>query len=184
MPDKQRDDDARNQEQDHVRFTHVAAGESPWPLHLADEERGDHASQHEEREDVYEQRVPTLVAEPRQRGVLVDNADHRDEDRREQHDEAPEDGRVHEARPQPLEELALPDHNHGLGLGAPGQVVESRDRLAHADEPVYEQRAARKQHDRDGQHDAESRCGDRVHFSLRISAEMAGTISFRSPTTA
>ncbi len=65
MPGEQGDDDARNQEQDHVRFTHVAAGESPWPLHLPDEECSDHARKHEEREDVHEQRVPTLVAEPR-----------------------------------------------------------------------------------------------------------------------
>ena len=38
---------------------------------------------------------------------LVDDPDHRDHDRRQQHDEAPEDRGVHEPRDEPLEQLAL-----------------------------------------------------------------------------
>ncbi len=68
------------------------------PLHLADQHRADHAGQHQHREHVDQQREPALVAEPRQRGVAVDRADHRDHDRREEDEEAPEDRRVHQAR--------------------------------------------------------------------------------------
>ena len=118
MPEEQRDDDAADQEQDRVGLDDVAAGEPARPLHFADHECRDHAREHEEREDVDEQRVPALAAEPWERGVLVDHADHRDEDGREQHDEAPEDGRMHEARPQSLQKLALSNDDHRFGLGS------------------------------------------------------------------
>ncbi len=125
-----------------------------------------------------------MLAEPRQSRVLVDHADHRDGDGREQDDEAPEDRGVHEAGEQALQQLALADDDHSLSPCAAWQVVEPLHRLAHAHQPVQEDRTAREQRDRDDKDNGEDRRGDRVHLSLRTSAEMAGTISLRSPTTA
>ena len=156
-----------------------------WTLRIAD--GGDHADQHEHREDVDQQREPALVAEPRQRGVAVDGADHRDQDRREEDEEAPEDRRVHQARAEPLEQLALAEHDLGLVADAPRQVVEAVDRLAEPDEVDEQLRAAREEEAADGERRRErERSGQRRLWRARLlsSAVIAGTISVRSPITA
>ncbi len=171
------------------------------PLHFADHERRDHAGEHEEREYVHEERVPALVPEPGQRRMLVDHADHRDGDGRQEHDEAPKDRGMHHAGQQALQQLALADDDDCFGPRPTRDVVESGRGLAHADESVYKRGATGEQPDRDDQDHGQDRRGDRVHDSLsplgrglgrgawaarceRISAEIAGTISLRSPTTA
>ena len=98
VPEQQRRDDPGDHGQDQVGLAEVAALEARGPLELADRHRGEHAGQHEHGEDVHEQREPALVAEPRQRGVAVHRADHRDHDRGEEDEEAPEDRGVHQAR--------------------------------------------------------------------------------------
>ena len=156
---------------------------------LADVQRGDHADQHEHREQVDEQRVPALVAQPRKRRVLVDDRDHRDHDRRRQHQEAPEDERMHQPRAEALEQLALAEHDRRLVLDPPsgcrrrgttGCACRATRPDQQAD-PAAEQRAAddHRGSKRDG--------GDRrdyVPFAFRISALIAGRISCRSPITA
>ena len=84
------------------------------PLDLADRDGADHAHQHEHGEHVHHQREPALVAEPRQRGVAAHRADHRDHDRGEEHQEAPEDGGVDQPGHEALEQLPLAEHDHGL----------------------------------------------------------------------
>ena len=82
VPQQQRDRDRRDQPQDQVGLAEVAALEALRPLDLADPQRAGHADQHQHREQVDQERVPALVAEPRERGVLVDGPDHGDHDRR------------------------------------------------------------------------------------------------------
>ena len=184
VPEKKRDHDAGDEQEDHVGLAHVAAGEPPWPLHLADDECGDHAGEHEESEDVDEERIPALAAEPWQRGVLVDDADHRDEDGREQHDEAPEDRGMHKARQQALQQLALSDDDDCFSARASWDVVETRGRLAHPDEAIQKHGAPAGEHAGNGERGRQDGRRHWIHLSLRSSAEIAGTTSRRSPITA
>ena len=178
VPEEERDHDARDQRQDQVGLAEVAAHKALRSHGLAYDECSQHAGQHEQREDVDQQRVPTLRAEPRQRRMRVDRADHRDDDRGEEDEEAPEDRRVHQPRQQPLQQLALADHDRRLHSHPCRHVVESRRGLAGADQAVEKERAASEQRDRDRDRQGE---GDQRRF--RISAAIAGTISFRSPVT-
>ena len=73
-----------------------------------------------------------LAPEPRQLGVLVDRGDHRHHDRREEHEEAPEDERVHQPGHEPLQQLALAEHDLDLVLHAPRDVGRAVVRLARA----------------------------------------------------
>ena len=187
VPQQERRDDPGDHGQDQVGLAEVAALEARRALELADRQRGDHPGQDEHGEDVHQQREPALVAEPRQRGLAVHRADHRHDDRGEEDEEAPEDRGVHQARAEPLEELALAEHDHRLVAGAARQVVEARRRLAHPHQvheqlgPAGEQHAGHRQ--RRGERE---RSHQRVYCdrALRSSAVIAGTISVRSPITA
>jgi hypothetical protein len=77
--------------------------------------------------------------------VLVDGADHRHDDRREEDEEAPEDRRVDQARDEALEQLALPEDDRGLVADSAGDVVEALDRLAEPDEAGEQADAAREE---------------------------------------
>jgi hypothetical protein len=94
---------------------------------------------------------------------------------------------VHEARAEPLQELALAEHDLGLVADAPRQVVEALRGLAEPDEVDEQLRAAREQRaaDREGggerQRSGRDVYGERAFLS---SAVIAGTISVRSPITA
>jgi hypothetical protein len=148
VPEQQRHDNARDEEKDQIRLADVAALEAWRPLHLAYDERRDHARQHEQCEHVDQQRVPALRAEPRQGRVRIDRADHCDHDRREQDEEAPEDRGVHQPRQQALQQLALPHHDDRL-LPCPGRdVSKTLCRLAHADQAIEQQRPAGEKHPR------------------------------------
>jgi hypothetical protein len=188
VPEQQRAHDAGDQRQDQVGLSRAASLEAPRPLDMADREGGGHARQHQGREDVHEQRVPALVTEPGQRGAAVDGSDHRDQDRGQQHQEAPEDRGVHEARHEPLEQLALPRDQDRLGPQAARHVVEPPGRLSHAHQPVQLEDAAAEQAAADGEDDGQCERARRhagyVARSLRTSVEIAGTISRRSPITA
>ena len=198
VPQQEGDDDPGDQQQDEVGLAHVAAGEAARPLDLADDESRDHAGKHEHCEGVDEERIPALLPKPGQGRVLVDEANHGGQNRWEQDDEAPEDRCMHQAREQALEQLALADDHDGLGAGARGQVVESLQGFPHPHEPVEEQRTAAEQRDRDDQDGGQGGRSDHplspsgrgpgrgacTARPLRSSAEMAGTISLRSPTTA
>jgi hypothetical protein len=127
------------------------------------------------------------MAQPRQRRVLVDGADHRDDDRGEEDQEAPEDRRVDEAGDGALEQLALAEDDDCLVPDPIRNVVEARDGLPEPDEideqlgPPGEQRPA------DGEQRGErERSGRDVYedWALLSSAVIAGTISARSPITA
>ncbi len=74
----------------------------------------------------------------------VHRADHRDHDRGEEDEEAPEDRRVDQAGHEPLEQLPLAEHDHGLVLDALRHVVEALDRLAEPHE-IHEQLRAASQ---------------------------------------
>ena len=150
VPARERDHDARDQREDQVGLAAVAPLE---PLRAArpcgSRRRSTTPEQHEHDEEVGERREPALRAEPRDRLVPVDGTDHRDHDRREEDDEAPEDERVHQPGHEPLQQLALAEHEHGLVADARADVVEALDRLAHPNQPDEQQRAAREQAARD-----------------------------------
>jgi hypothetical protein len=119
--------------------------------------------------------------------VLVDRADHRDQDRREEDEEAPEDGGVDEPRNDPLEQLPLAQDDDGLVPDPLRRVAEAVDRLAEPNEvdeqlrPPAEERAAegkkRGEGERSGRDVYETR-------AFRSSSVIAGTTSARSPITA
>ena len=91
---------------------------------------------------------------------------------------------MHQARQQALQELALPHHDDCFGARSAGNVIDTRNGFAHADQAVEEQRAPAEEDPRNDQCDREDARGHRVHFSFRTSAEIAGTTSRRSPITA
>ena len=80
-----------------------------------------------------------------------DRADHRDHDRGEEDEEAPEDRGVDQAGHEPLEELPLAEHDHGLVLDALGHVAEAVHRLAEPDEIDEQLCPPRKQRAADGE---------------------------------
>ncbi len=165
----------------------MAALEARRALDLADRHGPDHAHQHEHGEHVHHQREPALVAEPRQRGVAAHGADHRDQDRGEEHQEAPEDGGVDQARHEALEQLPLAEHDHGLVPDPLRHVVEAIDRLAEPHEVHEQLRAAAEQRAADRQHGGERERSQRYAYedcAFLSSAVIAGTISVRSPITA
>ena len=186
VPQQQRDHDRRDQRQDQVGLAQVAALEAARPQDLADPERRGDADQHEHAEDVDEQRVPALVAEPRKRLVAVDDPDHRDHDRRAEHEEAPEDERVHQPRPEALEQLALPEHDRGLVAHARGHLAPALHGARGPHQPREPRRAAAE--DRTAGRQRQSQCDslrrrDYVPLAFRSSAMIAGTTSCRSPIT-
>jgi hypothetical protein len=189
VPEEERRHDPGDQPEDEVGLAEMAPGEAPGPQHLADEERTGDAGEHERREDVDEQDEPPLAREPRQRravgqAVLAgDHADHGDEDRGEEDDEAPEDGRMDEAGAETLQQLPLAEHDHRLVAEPAGHVVEPRRRRPHPHEPDEEERAPREEAARDHERRREENGARGLHYR-RSSSTMAGTISCRSPTTA
>jgi hypothetical protein len=187
VPEQQRRDDAGDHRQDQVGLAEVAALEARRPLHLADDHGPDHAGEHEQGEHVHQQREPALMTQPRQGGLAVDGADHGDHDRREQHEEAPEDGGVDQPRDQALEQLALTEHDLGLVAHTPAQLARAVGGLAHPYELDEQPRAPREQ-----QAGGRERCCQRERSERDLygecaflsSAVIAGTISVRSPITA
>jgi hypothetical protein len=94
---------------------------------------------------------------------------------------------VHHARHEPLEQLLLAEHDHGLVLDAARQIVEALGRLRRADEPRQEERAPREEPARDGERGCERNAAGQGFYAPRTflsSAVIAGTISCRFPTTA
>ena len=183
MPEEERGDDARDQGEDEVRLAQVTALETSRSLDLADDEGGDHTDEHQQREHVDQKGVPTLRAKPRQRRARVDRAGHGDDDCGEEDEEAPEDGGVHQAGEQPLQQLALADHDSRLCACSGRHVVEARRRLAGSQKPVEGPGAAAEERARNRERQGQGGCLRDVHVRLRISAVIAGTTSFRSPVT-
>ena len=95
-----------------------------------------------------------------QRLALRDGADQRHHDRREQHEEAPEDERVDEAGAEALEQLLLAEHDDRLVAHPLRHVVEPLHRLAEPDEAGEQERAAAEQRARDAEDDEEREGGD------------------------
>ena len=88
---------------------------------------------------------------------------------------------------EPLEQLLLPEHDHGLVPDALRHVVEALDRLAEPDEVHEQLRAAREQHAGDRERRGERERSERYVYedcAFLSSAVIAGTISARSPITA
>ncbi len=187
VPEQQRRDDPGDEREDQVGLAEVAALEARRPLDLADHDRADHADEHQHREHVHHQSEPALVTEPRQRGVAADRADHRDHDRREEDEEAPKDRGVDKPRHEPLEQLLLAEHDHGLVLHPLRDVVEALDRLAQLDQVHEQLRAAAEQRAAYRQQRGERERSERYVYedcAFLSSAVIAGTISARSPITA
>ena len=193
MPEEERRHDPGDEPEDEVGLAEVAALEPLRPLHLADPERGGDADEDEAAEEVDEERKPALPLEPAERRasrearVGIDDVDDRDEDRGEEHDEAPEDQRVHDPRHEPLQELALAEDDDGFVLDPLRQLVEALERRAHADEAPEEERAPCEDRQRDGRDRREGERGQGGGYWPRTflsSAEIAGTTSCRSPMTA
>ena len=131
------------------------------------------ADEHEDDEEVDEEREPALMAEPRERRALRDRADQRHHDRREEDEEAPEDEGVDEARAEPLEELLLPEHDDRLVAHALRHVVEALHGLAEPDELRQHQRAAAEERPGDAEDDEEREAGD-ARCSLGDATRVAG----------
>ena len=191
VPQQQRDDDPADPREDQVRLAEMAALEARRADDFPDPQRRRHPDEDQDGKDVGEQREPLLRAEPRKRRLAVDDGDHRHHDRREQHDEAPEDQRVHHARERPLEQLALAEHDDRLLPRAVRDRIGARDarRLAHAQEPHEQARPAGEhrpgQPERGGERGrADERRGHQPPWARRSSAVMAGTTSVTSPITA
>jgi hypothetical protein len=93
---------------------------------------------------------------------------------------------MHRAGHQALEQLPLPENDHGFVANAPRNVVVALDRLRRTDETDEQERAPREERSRDGEGRRERErprqgCYSRAFLS---SAEIAGTISCRFPITA
>ena len=93
---------------------------------------------------------------------------------------------MHRAGQQPLEQLALPEHDHRFVANALRQVVGALDGLRRAHEPDEQRRAPREQRSRDNEQRCERDGAGKRRYSRAFlsSAEIAGTISCRLPTTA
>ena len=142
------------------------------------------------------ERVPPLTLEPAEHRpggeprLALDDAGQGQEDRREEDEEAPEDERVHETGDEPLQQLALTEHDRRLVADAGGEVRAAVDRLAREDEPREEECAPGEEpagdRDRGGERDrgGDARLRAQPLLTLLSSAEMAGTTSCRSPMTA
>ena len=88
---------------------------------------------------------------------------------------------------EPLEQLPLAEHDHGLVLDSLRHVVEALDGLAEPDQVHEQLRAAAEQRAADRQHRGERERSERDVYedcAFLSSAVMAGTISARSPITA
>ena len=174
--------------QDEIGLAQMAALEAPRALHLADPQRADHPDQHQHREQVDQEGVPALMAQPRERRVLGDHPDHGDHDRRAQHQEAPEDEGVDEARARSAAAACAgrarssPRARPGASVspvrftGAPACSSATRKRTRTANRAPLTASAAASSDGGDG--DAY------VPRTFLISAEIAGTTSCRSPITA
>ncbi len=186
VPEKQRRHDHGDQAEDQVGLTEMAALEARGPLDLADPERGDHADEDQDAEDVDEEEVPALVAEPRERPVLVDRSEQRHEDRREEDDEPPEDEGVDETGDDALEELPLTEHDGRLGPRPSTGVAGAVGRLPEPDDAVEEVGTTPEEHSCDHERDEKGeRGGECGHGrAARSAAEIAGTTSCMSPITA
>ncbi len=128
--------------------------------------------------------------DPEASGVAVEDRRDRHEDRREQDEEAPEDERVDQARHEPLQQLALAEHDHRLVAHPGGHVSDvrsaglpsrtsresSRARRANSARP-----RSRRERDREGDARGELSAGLPPSAARRV---IAGTISVRSPITA
>jgi hypothetical protein len=81
--------------------------------------------------------------------VLVNNADQRNQDRRGEHEEAPEDERVHQPGSEPLEQFALSENDLGLVASTarhiPGALGRRRS-LYESDEEADAGREQRSAH--------------------------------------
>jgi hypothetical protein len=83
--------------------------EAPGTLQLADRERDRDADQHSCDEQVLERPERSPLSDQRDVEVVGEDGSEGFYDGRKQHDEAPEDEEVHDARQGPLQELALPE---------------------------------------------------------------------------
>ena len=115
--------------------------------------------------------------------MLVDGGDHRHHDRREEHEEAPEDECVHQPRHEPLQQLPLPQHDLELVPHPRRDVGRTVVRLRAPHLLDEELPATPRAAAGDGDEQREDDCSYEL-FTLRSSALIAGTISCRSPITA
>ena len=119
--------------------------------------------------------------------MLVDDADQRDQDGRREDQEAPEDEGVDQPGPEPLQQLALAEHDGRLGAYRAGHVAGALDRRSGPGQAVQKAGAARKQRASDRERQGQRQRRDRrgyVPLAFLTSAEIAGTTSCRSPITA
>ena len=119
--------------------------------------------------------------------LAVDDADQREQDRREEDEEAPEDERVHEAGDEALEELPLAEDDRRLVLDALGTSSRRSTGFPGRTRRTRSRRAPDEQRDADGRDRRQGERGEPGRYAAlasRSSAEIAGTTSCRSPITA
>ena len=90
---------------------------------------------------------------------------------------------MHQPRHEPLQQLALAEHDLDLVLDAPRHVRRTIVRLALQNEPRQEPRPPREEPTADDDEHREGECAYEPR-TFRSSALIAGTISCRSPITA
>jgi hypothetical protein len=179
MPEQQRGGDRRDQGQDQIGLTQVASLEARRPLDLADPQRRDDADQYQHGEQIDEEGKPALIAQPRQRRVLVDHPDQRDQDRRGQNQEAPEDERVDQPGTKALQQLPLSENDRRLVARSAPQLPRTVGRSGRAKQRDQEPDADREQAPARREQRHEHDRGDQRAYALAflISSEIAGTIS-------
>ncbi len=94
---------------------------------------------------------------------------------------------MHQPGAEPLEQLALAEHDLGLVARAARHVAGAVDRLAEPDQADQEQRAAGEEAAADDERRRERQRSGHDIYGARVllsSAVIAGTISVRSPITA
>jgi hypothetical protein len=93
---------------------------------------------------------------------------------------------MHQARDEPLEQLALAEHDRRLVAGAPADPTRALDGRRRAQDPNQPPRTADEQpaaqRDRSGERDGGWERGY-LPIAFLISSQIAGTTSCTSPTT-
>ena len=190
VPEQQRRHDPGDHGQDQVGLAEVAALEARRPLDLADRRR----RRSRRAAPAPRRRRPAARTSPGGRATAAsrrgDRADHRDQDRREEHEEAPED-RTRASAPgtSRWSSLLLAEHDHGLvARRAAARRRSASTGLPSRTRSDQQLRAAGEQGAGDASAAASASAPATTVYERAApfcsSAVIAGTISCRSPITA
>ncbi len=170
-------------EQDPVRLAHVRTAEAVRPLHLPDQNAAATPSA-----TSAENRSTRKGTRGRRRaaggGHRVHDRDRRLDDRREQHEEPPEDRRMHQTGDKLLEELPLADDVDELPRRSRGDRPGSIGVIGAGGSQRRQPRRGSAPHERGRRrHGEEQQRGAQRPVRRRTSSVSAGSTVKRSPTT-